>query len=228
MFAVTKEDKMYREMLMSNVDEKALEWAQRRGMDVQHLMTYYSCAMREVETKLRVLDAEFSLMHDRNPINSIKTRLKSIPSIMEKLQRKGLNISVSSIEQELNDIAGVRVICSFTQDVYKLADALLAQDDITLVAYKDYIKNPKPNGYRSLHLIVEVPIFLEKEKRKMKVEIQLRTIAMDCWASLEHQLRYKKGKHLPEMTEQELLTCAKLSMELDERMDGLLLKFNIH
>lgn len=227
MYEQANEDKMYREMLQSKVDEKTLDWAQRRGIEVQYLMTYYSCAMKEVETKFRVLDAEFSLLNDRNPINSIKTRLKSVPSIMEKLSRRGIEVSLPAIENELNDIAGVRVICSFTQDVYKLADALLTQDDVTLVAYKDYIKNPKPNGYRSLHLIVEVPIFLEKEKRKMKVEIQLRTIAMDCWASLEHQLRYKKGKHLPEITEQELLTCAKLSMELDERMDALRKESNI-
>lgn len=227
MFEATNEDKMYREMLMSNVNKEALEWAQKRGLDAQCLMTYYNCAMREVETKFRVLDEEFSLLNDRNPISSIKTRLKSVPSIVEKLERRGWEVSLTTIEREINDIAGVRVICSFTQDVYKLADALLAQDDITLIAYKDYIKHPKPNGYRSLHLIVEVPIFLEKQKRKMKVEIQLRTIAMDCWASLEHQLRYKKGKNLPEMTEQELLTCAKLSIELDERMDNLRKEANI-
>lgn len=227
MFETTKEDKMYCQMLLSNVNEETLGWIQKKGMDVQCLMTYYNCAIREIETKFRVLDEEFSLQSDRNPINSIKTRLKSLPSIVEKMERKGWEVSLSTIEQEINDIAGVRVICSFTQDVYKLAEALLTQDDITLVEYKDYIKHPKENGYRSLHLIVEVPIFLEKQKRKMRVEIQLRTIAMDCWASLEHQLRYKKGKNLPERTEQELLTCAKLSMELDERMDELRREENI-
>ena len=124
-------------------------------------------------------------------------------------------------EQNLNDVAGIRVICPFEEDVYTLAEALLRQDDITLIQRKDYIQNPKDNGYRSLHLIVAVPIFLGNEKRIMKVEIQLRTIAMDCWASLEHQLRYKKNNRSTEEVEKELLECAQLSFELDERMDKL-------
>ena len=156
------------------------------------LMAYYKCAIMEVETKLNVLNEQFTLRYDRNPINSIKTRLKSPVSMQEKLNKKGLKFRVQDIEENLNDVAGIRVICSFVDDVYLIADALLKQDDITLISKKDYIKNPKPNGYRSLHLIVTVPIFLAHEKRIMKVEIQLRTIAMDFWASLEHQLRYKK------------------------------------
>ncbi|MBQ4091717.1 MAG: GTP pyrophosphokinase family protein, partial [Firmicutes bacterium] len=156
------------------------------------LMSYYKCAMMEIETKFNVLNEEYSLDFDRNPINSIKTRLKSPKSIREKLERKGLDISAESIENNIKDVAGVRVVCSFTDDVYTLADALLKQDDIILVERKDYIANPKENGYRSLHLIVAIPIFLAKGKQMMKVEIQLRTIAMDFWASLEHQLRYKK------------------------------------
>ncbi|MGN1156518.1 MAG: GTP pyrophosphokinase family protein [Agathobacter sp.] len=221
MYKINNEDKMYRQMLMTNVDEDVLRWAQEKGMDLQRLMTYYKCAILEIETKLRVLDEEYSLQHDRNPINTIKTRLKSIPSIMEKLERKNIEVSLPSIEQNLNDIAGIRVVCSFIQDVYTIAEALLKQDDITLVEKKDYIKNPKENGYRSLHLIVEVPIFLEKEKRSVKVEIQLRTIAMDCWASLEHQLRYKKEIDFTTEMQNELLECAKLSVELDSRMDAL-------
>lgn len=197
------------------------ELIQSHGSDAQLLMTYYKCAMLEIETKLRVLDQEFSLYNDRNPISSIKCRLKSFSSIVGKLERRGYELSLSAIEYELNDVAGVRVICAFEEDVYKLADALLRQDDITLIRKKDYIANPKPNGYRSLHLIVEIPIFLEKEKRKMKVEIQLRTIAMDCWASLEHQLRYKKGISFTDEMQHELLRCAMLSMELDRRMDKL-------
>ena len=130
-------------------------------------------------------------------------------------------MTAEAVEQNIYDVAGLRVICSFPEDVYILADALLSQDDITLIQKKDYIKNPKPNGYRSLHLIVEVPIFLAKEKKKMKVEIQLRTIAMDCWASLEHQLRYKKDLEFTEEMAQELATCASLSAELDKRMDAL-------
>lgn len=221
MYKVTNEDKMYRQMLMTNVDEDILQWAREKGLDLQRLMTYYKCAILEIETKLRVLDEEYSLQHDRNPISTIKTRLKSIPSIMEKLERKNIEVSLPSIEQNLNDIAGIRVVCSFKQDVYTIAEALLKQDDITLVEKKDYIKNPKENGYRSLHLIVEVPIFLEKEKRSVKVEIQLRTIAMDCWASLEHQLRYKKEIDFTTEMQNELLECAKLSVELDSRMDAL-------
>lgn len=221
MYKETNEDRMYRQMLMTNVDENVLQWAQKKGLDAQRLMTYYKCAMREVETKLYVLDEEYSLQYDRNPINSIRTRLKSVPSIIEKLERKNVEISIPAIEQYLNDVAGIRVVCSFVQDVYTIADALLIQDDITLIERKDYIAKPKENGYRSLHLIVEVPIFLEKEKRKMKVEVQLRTIAMDCWASLEHQLRYKKATKFTTETQKELLECAKLSVELDTRMDAL-------
>lgn len=221
MFEENNEDKMYQQMLMTNVSTEALDWAKQRGIEAQTLMTYYKCAIREVETKLQVLDEEFSLYNDRNPINSIKSRLKSIPSIVEKCERKGVEFSISTIEKELNDIAGIRVICSFTEDVYKLADALLRQDDITLIKKKDYIENPKTNGYRSLHLIIEIPIFLENEKRKMRVEVQLRTIAMDCWASLEHQLRYKKGIDFTDERQRELQKCAQLSMELDQRMDSL-------
>ncbi|MBE6740652.1 MAG: GTP pyrophosphokinase family protein [Ruminococcaceae bacterium] len=184
-------------------------------------MAYYRCAMMEIETKFNVLNEEFSLALDRNPINSIKTRLKSFESIKEKLQRKGLPLKVESIEENLNDVAGVRVVCSFTEDVYTLAEALLKQDDIVLIEKKDYIANPKENGYRSLHLIVSVPIFLAKEKRYMRVEIQLRTIAMDVWASLEHQLRYKKENEFTTQMAMELKKCAQLSAELDSRMDAL-------
>lgn len=214
------EDKV-RELLISLADSSAIEWVQEMGARLEKLMTYYRCAMMEIETKLRVLDQEFSLQHDRNPINSIKSRLKKMSSIMEKMERKGASLSLDAIEENLNDIAGIRVICAFPEDVYTLAEALLNQDDITLIQKKDYIENPKKNGYRSLHLIVAVPIFLENEKRIMKVEIQLRTIAMDCWASLEHQLRYKKEYAFTEKMEQQLHECAELSAELDSRMEIL-------
>lgn len=185
------------------------------------LMSYYRCAIMEIETKFNVLNEEFSLRFDRNPINSIKTRLKKPISIKEKLEKSGLPVTLTSIEENMHDVAGVRVVCSFEKDVYMLANALLKQDDIKLVRMKDYIENPKPNGYRSLHLIVEVPIFLAKEKKIMKVEIQLRTIAMDSWASLEHQLRYKKDFEFTEDMANELLACANLSRDLDFRMDEL-------
>ncbi len=212
MYEIKKEE-LYQLINASFTQETALKF--------QKLMAYYRCAIMEIETKFKVLNEEFSLQYDRNPINSIKTRLKKVPSILEKLERKNLPIEVEAIEENLNDIAGIRVVCAFPEDVYTLADALLKQDDITLICKKDYIEHPKENGYRSLHLIVAVPIFLENEKRIMKVEIQLRTIAMDCWASLEHQLRYKKDYDFTKEMERELFACAKMSTELDARMDRL-------
>ncbi len=218
---IKNEDQLFEEKVRSITDEAMIEWMQKKSRQYMKIMAYYRCALMEIETKFNVLNQEYSLQHDRNPINSVKGRIKSISSIQEKLSRKNLPVSLSAIEENINDVAGVRVICSFPEDVYALADALLKQDDITLIARKDYIANPKPNGYRSLHLIVSVPIFLASEKRVMKVEIQLRTIAMDCWATLEHQLRYKKDFDFTEEMAQELLECARLSSELDARMDAL-------
>ena len=206
---------------LSDFDENALEWLREKTAPFTRLMAYYKCAMMEIETKFNVLNEEFSLQYDRNPINGMKSRLKSLPSIKGKMEKKGLPFTIENIEKNINDIAGIRVICSFPNDVYMLADALLKQDDITLVKKKDYIENPKENGYRSLHLIVSVPIFLAKEKRPMKVEIQLRTIAMDFWASLEHQLRYKKDFEFTEDMMKELLLCAELSADLDSKMEKL-------
>ena len=217
-FKNSQDSKKYIKNLFNNeVLGKTKEWFD----NYSKIMAYYRCAMMEVETKFNVLNEEFSLQLDRNPINGIKTRIKNPLSLKEKLERKNLKITLENIEEHINDVAGVRVICSFPEDVYTLADALLNQDDITLIEIKDYIKNPKQNGYRSLHLIVSVPIFLAKEKRSMKVEIQLRTIAMDSWASLEHQLRYKKDTEFTDEMAKELLLCASLSTELDERMDNL-------
>lgn len=174
------------------------------------LMMRYKCAMLEVKTKLDVLNTQLSLENDRNPFESIECRLKSVPSIIEKLNRKGLELSAESIEKNLNDVAGIRVICSFPEDIYILAEELCSQDDIRLIARKDYIKDPKPNGYRSLHLIVEIPIFLMTEKKFMRVEVQFRTIAMDFWASLEHKLKYKKDiKQDVEEISEELRECAE-------------------
>ncbi len=203
------------------LNKEAFEYLHDAAIPYMKLMSYYKCAMMEIETKLRVLDEEYSLEFDRNPINSIKTRLKSLPSIKGKLERRGLPVTLNAIEENLNDIAGIRVICSFPEDVYALANALLKQDDITLVEMKDYIKNPKPNGYRSLHIIVAIPIFLAHEKRIMCAEIQLRTIAMDFWATLEHQLRYKKDVIFTEEMAEELYRCAEMSAELDLKMENL-------
>lgn len=185
------------------------------------LMTQYRCAIMEIETKLKVLNEEFSLEYNRNPFESIKTRLKSPASIMEKLKRKGLPVTLESIEQNLYDIAGIRVICSFTEDIYHLAKLLVMQDDIILIEEKDYIKNPKPNGYRSLHLILDIPIFLSNEKKHMKVEVQFRTIAMDFWASLEHKLRYKKNIDDAEEIGRLLKECADDSAKMDYKMQEI-------
>ena len=191
--------------------------------DTKKLMSYYRCAILEVETKFRVLNEELSMAHDRNPIESIKTRLKSFESIQDKCRRKGIPLEPGAIEEHLNDIAGIRIICGFLDDIYMLADALVQQDDVELVNKKDYIQNPKPNGYRSLHLIVKIPIFLCDEKKYVNVEVQLRTIAMESWANLEHHMRYKKNL-TPEVTDQidaELAECARLSNALDRRMQNV-------
>lgn len=186
------------------------------------LMMQYRCAMLEIRTKLDVLNAELSLDSEQNPFESIECRLKSPISIIEKLQRKGYPVSVESIEQNIYDVAGIRVTCSFPSDIYQIAIKLACQDDIRVIESKDYIKNPKSNGYRSLHLILEVPIFLSNEKKAMKVEVQFRTIAMDFWASLEHKVRYKK--QLAEGAEEiasELKECADTIAEIDLKMQDI-------
>ena len=185
------------------------------------LMMQYRCALMEVETKLNVLNAEFTMKNNRNPFESIKSRIKTPKSILEKLRRKGFEISVKGIEENLADVAGIRVICSFPDDIYATAKMLTDQDDIRVIQVKDYIINPKPNGYRSLHLILEVPIFLSNEKKNMKVEVQFRTIAMDFWASLEHKLKYKKNIENAEEISKELQRCAEASSQLDLRMQAL-------
>ncbi|MBQ7875260.1 MAG: GTP pyrophosphokinase family protein [Oscillospiraceae bacterium] len=202
-------------------NEEAHYLIAQRAHEYAKLMAYYRCAIMEVETKFKVLNEEFSLRFDRNPIENVKSRLKRPISIRNKLKKYGYPLSINNIEEKLHDVAGIRVICSFPSDVYTIADAFLSQDDVTLIRMKDYIKKPKPSGYRSLHLIVEIPIFLAKEKRMMKVEIQLRTIAMDCWASLEHQIHYKKDFRFTEEMAAELSQCADISADLDERMEAL-------
>ena len=156
------------------------------------LMMMYRCAIREVSTKLEVLDGEFSVKYKRNPISSIKSRIKTPLSIYNKLQRLGYEFTEQNIREQLNDVAGIRVICSFVDDIYAVARLLADQDDITIIRIKDYIQNPKPNGYRSYHMIIEIPVFFAEGKTPIRAEIQIRTIGMDFWASLEHQLRYKK------------------------------------
>lgn len=194
-----------------------------RSLPLRQAMTYYRCALREIETKFQVLDEQFSMYYDRNPIENIETRIKKTSSIYRKLKGRGLPLTFKSMEENIFDVAGIRIISSFQEDIYLLADLLLKQDDVRLIEKKDYIKNPKPNGYRSLHLIVEVPIFLAEEKKWIKAEVQIRTIAMDLWASLEHKLRYKKEltqERLDEIS-QDLLECAEICAHLDEKMGKL-------
>ncbi len=184
------------------------------------LNAYYRGALMEVRTKFDVLNEQFSVEYDRNPIESIKTRIKSLESLLSKMERAHCPMTLKGIEENISDFAGIRVICSFIEDVYLLAECLKNQDDVHILRVKDYIKDPKPNGYRSLHLIVEVPIFLHGEKRWMKVEVQLRTIAMNFWASLEHKMRYKKDID-PELAQRlgdDLLLCAEISNKLDVKM----------
>ena len=215
-----RKDELIRRSLLS---EEFLEMIQKNKRPFDLLMSYYQCAVMEIETKFRVLNQEYSLEYDKNPIEGIKTRIKSYDSIVRKIRRKNIPMSLTAIEENIKDIAGVRVICSFPEDIYELADSFLRQDDIVLIEKKDYIKNPKPSGYRSLHLIVQVPIFLQNTKKLVYVEVQFRTIAMDFWASLEHKLQYKKN--IPEsqakQLQEELLACATQSAQLDNRMQEI-------
>lgn len=190
-------------------------------IEYKELMMMYTCAMKEVRTKFEVLNTEFNVRYSRNPINSITTRLKRISSISEKLSRSGVPFSVENIEKYIHDVAGVRVICSYIDDIYTIADALLKQDDISLVARKDYIATPKPNGYRSLHLIVGIPVFFAEQKKVLLVEVQIRTIAMDFWASLEHQLKYKQDILNQQEIVGQLKACADHIASTDEKMLGI-------
>lgn len=217
-------DQKKKELLIERLtSNKFKDFFEENAKPLQTLFTYYECALMEVETKFKVLNQEFSLSREYSPIETIKSRLKTLDSLIEKVNRNNLPLSVDSIEKNIEDIAGLRVICSFPEDIYTVADCLMQQDDVTLVDCKDYIKKPKENGYRSLHLIISVPIYLEHEKRDMKVEVQLRTISMDFWASLEHKLKYKKEfpDDINDRLVAELLECATIGADLDMRMQNI-------
>lgn len=199
------------------VPEQFLEQMQQ----YEEMIVMYRCAIREVQTKLEILNDALSVRYKRNPINFIKSRIKSPVSIMNKLERRGLEISLESIEKNLNDVAGIRVVCHFVDDIYDVAHMLAIQDDLKILQIKDYIKNPKENGYRSYHMIVEVPVFLPKRKKPMRVEVQIRTIAMDFWASLDHQLRYKKDIENSEEILKELKECAEIISSTDYQMQKI-------
>ncbi len=200
------------------IDAERLEAFLAEYMDMQVL---YHSAIREVSGRLEILDAEFQFRHSRNPIHTIQTRLKTPQSMMEKLGRRSLQPSVEVLRTELTDIAGVRVICSYVDDIYLLADLLCAQEGVELVHVHDYIKKPKPNGYRSLHIVVKVPVHLSTGCQMVPVEIQVRTIAMDFWASLEHELRYKSKNKITRMIGDELRSCADNIAQLDAKMQDI-------
>lgn len=187
-------------------------------IELEHL---YESAIREVKTKLEILDSEFKTKYDYNPIHHIEDRLKSPQSILEKLQRKGLPFNCEVARSTLNDIAGVRVICNYIEDIYTVADLLTMQDDVNLVKRKDYIENPKPNGYRSLHLVIATPVYLSDRKEMVNVEVQIRTIAMDFWASLEHELKYKTETEVSAELAQQLKECAETIAATDEKMQNI-------
>jgi len=187
-------------------------------VEFKELMMMYTCAMKTIKAKFDILNTEYNVRHQRNPIKVIDTRLKRVSSIAEKMERNNIPFSLESIEEHINDVAGVRVVCSYVDDIYTIADALIRQDDVELVSKKDYIAQPKLNGYRSLHLIVSVPVFFANQMRRVKAEVQIRTIAMDFWASLEHQLKYKSNDVDGEKIAEELRECAEIISQTDVRM----------
>ena len=191
------------------------------AMQMQQMMLLYESGIREIKTKLDILSDESRISGKPSPIDSIKSRIKSPRSIISKLKRRGFPITLQSMIDNLNDIGGIRVICPFIEDIYTVADMLMRQDDLTLIEKKDYIANPKPNGYRSLHLILEVPIFLAERTQPVRIELQIRTMAMDFWASLEHQLRYKSDVEIPEPVADDLKKCADVIAETDQEMQRI-------
>ena len=200
---------------------KRSEDVQKQFRDFEQLMMMYNCAIKEVLTKFEVLNDDMSLQRKRNPIEMIKSRVKRPESIGAKMKKRGLDFSITSMMDNIHDVAGVRVICSFVDDIYEIASMLSSQDDIKVIEVKDYIKNPKKNGYRSYHMIVEIPVFFSSKKQNVKVEIQLRTIAMDFWASLEHKMKYKKDAQGMDFVESELKKCADSIAENDIRMQEI-------
>ena len=181
----------------------------------------YGAAIKEVQTKLEILDEDFELLHDHNPIHHMETRVKSIDSILGKMERKGLPLSLESISSNLTDIAGIRVICHYVKDIYAVAELLKSQEDVEIVKETDYIENPKPNGYRSYHLVVRIPVFFVDYTAKMPVEVQIRTMAMDFWASLEHKLRYKSHGTIPKFIAEELKECSETIAASDLKMQRI-------
>ena len=215
-------DKMNLPQILQNSVTNYFEEAIDTVIDYKEMFLVYDCAIKEIKTKFDILDSEFKIKHKRNPISTISTRLKSNSSLMSKADKLGIQFDIDNIKEHIEDIAGVRVVCNYIDDIYKIADALINQHDIELIKRKDYIANPEPNGYRSLHLIVKVPVFFADSVQYVKVEVQIRTIAMDFWASLEHQMRYKKSAlDNAENIIAELTECAEIIAKTDEKMQKI-------
>lgn len=193
----------------------------KMAFQFQEIMMIYESAIKQLETKLEILNKEYKVTGRRNPIETIKSRIKSPDSIAKKLEKKGLSVNFKTMTENLQDIAGVRVICPYISDIYSVKDILLKQPDIKLVEQKDYIENPKQSGYRSLHLVVEIPVYLSQTEHRVKVEVQLRTIAMDFWASLEHELKYKNEQRIPDSVRRELFRVAETIAMTDREMEEI-------
>lgn len=198
-----------------------MEQVKRIRTEMKRFMLMYKFALSELETKIEILQEEFQIIHDYSPIEHTKSRLKSPESILKKIQRKDMNISLTNIRENVKDIAGMRITCSFISDIYQILDMLQNQSDITVVEIKDYIKDPKENGYQSLHLLIKIPVFMSDRTELVPVEVQIRTIAMDFWASLEHKIFYKYDQFVPEHLLEELKEAADSAAALDQKMERL-------
>lgn len=197
-------------------------------VELTRFMMAYQFALDEVNTKINILKDEFTYIHDYNPIEHVKSRLKSPESILNKIIKKECPLSLDSIKENIRDIAGIRINVSFISDIYEISKMLSSQKDIRVIEYKDYIKNPKPNGYQSLHMILEIPIFMSDREELVNVEVQIRTIAMDFWASLEHKIYYKYNKGIPKELRQELKEAADVAAQLDKKMERLNREINAY
>lgn len=209
------------EEALNNVSDSDINELEAVIRNFASKMQIYRAGIKEIRTKLEVLDEEFQTKFSYNPIHNIESRLKSPQSILKKVKAKGLPVTLESVSANITDIAGIRVICNYIDDIYRVAELLTSQDDVTLVRVRDYIKNPKPSGYKSLHLIVEIPIFLSTGATPIPVEIQIRTIAMDFWASLEHKLKYKTDNDVPDDLRSRLKICAAEISKLDKEMQDI-------
>ncbi|AJO20505.1 GTP pyrophosphokinase YwaC [Bacillus paralicheniformis] len=203
---------------MIGLPEAQIEDLRNLMEDWKNELLVYKFALDQMDTKFSIISQEYNLIHGHNPIEHTKSRVKSFESLINKLVRKGCDITTKAAKEHINDIAGLRIVCSFLSDIYNMVEVLKEHEDIKILNMKDYIKNPKPNGYRSLHLIVEVPVYLTNRVEHAKVEIQIRTIAMDFWASLEHKIYYKLNNEVPNQLTDELKEAADIANYLDEKM----------